>query len=474
MRRPPAGRLTIRNALILGFGLTLSLWLFIGYEFVNRVSEVERQSAGVASRYIFAQDLLSSLRNRLLGTSGVVRDVLLDRDQNPLASAQSELEVRLREIDAAIDAYVPALGSVEERAGLARLRTEAGVFASGMREAVVRNPEGRTNARQFFNTAVLPKRASFLEATENLQAVNRAGFIQYQSELAGIHGAAERQTWRRFALAIFCSLGIAIVAILYSGRLEKALVTQLEKDARNTQSLQDLSTKLITAQEEERRRIARELHDEVGQALTAMKVELVIAQRAIVRSAGSPQLLGAAQAMADSTLHAVRDLSRLLHPAVLDDLGLPDAVDAYLRDFSERYGVKTYLRQEGMAGRLAEGTEVAAYRMIQEALTNVARHARAGSCHVTLSRQDDCLSITIEDDGDGFVLGDGSGPARRTGLGLIGMRERASQLGGRVSIASAPGRGTTIGITIPARPRPQAFEEPPSVPHSSSIQLEPL
>ena len=440
MRRIPTGRVTIRNALILGFGLTLSLWLFVGYEFVNRVSEVERRSAGIASRYIFAQDLLSSLRNSLLGTSGVVRDVLLDRDQTPLTSAQAELEVRLREIDAAIEAYVPVLGSAQERAGLGRLRTEARVFASGMREAVARNPEGRTNARQFFNTAVLPKRASFLEATENLQAVNRAGFIEYQSELAGIHGAAERQTWRRFALAIFCSLGIAIVAILYSGRLEKALVSQLQKDARNAQSLQDLSTKLITAQEEERRRIARELHDEVGQALSAIKVELAIAQRAMVGSAGS-QLLGAAQAMTDTTLHTVRDLSRLLHPAVLDDLGLPDAADAYLRDFSQRYGVKAYLRQHGMTGRLAEGSEVAAYRMIQEALTNVARHAHASSCHVTLSRRDDSLSITIEDDGDGFVVGDGSTPARRTGLGLIGIRERASQLGGRVSIASAPGRG---------------------------------
>ena len=80
---------------------------------------------------------------------------------------------------------MPVLGSAQERAGLGRLRTEARVFASGMREAVARNPEGRTNARQFFNTAVLPKRASFLEATENLQAVNRAGFIEYQSELAG-------------------------------------------------------------------------------------------------------------------------------------------------------------------------------------------------------------------------------------------------------------------------------------------------
>ena len=85
-----------------------------------------------------------------------------------------------------------------------------------------------------------------------------------------------------------------------------------------------------------------------------------------------PQLLGAAQAMTDTTLHTVRDLSRLLHPAVLDDLGLPDAADAYLRDFSQRYGVKAYLRQHGMTGRLAEGSEVAAYRMIQEALTNVA------------------------------------------------------------------------------------------------------
>src|SRR4029079_6133417 len=134
------------------------------------------------------------------------------------------------------------------------------------------------------------------------------------------------------------------------------------------------------AQEEERRTIARELHDEVGQLLTAIKVELAIAQRAIQTDGASPEVLQDARSMTDNALHTVRDLSRLLHPALLDDLGLPTAVTFYLRAFAKRQGVRAELEQDGMDARLSPEIETAAYRIIQEALTNVARHARAAEC----------------------------------------------------------------------------------------------
>jgi signal transduction histidine kinase len=119
-----------------------------------------------------------------------------------------------------------------------------------------------------------------------------------------------------------------VLATLYAGGLEKHLISQLRQDAVKTKALQDLSIKIIRAQEDERRRIAHELHDEVGQALTAIKVELSVAQRAMANPGLSPAALESAQAITDGALHTVRDLSHLLHPAVLDDLGLPDAVDA--------------------------------------------------------------------------------------------------------------------------------------------------
>jgi signal transduction histidine kinase len=242
------------------------------------------------------------------------------------------------------------------------------------------------------------------------------------------------------------SLGIAIFATLYASRLERRLISQLEKDARNTRALQQLSTRLITAQEEERGRIARELHDEVGQALTAIKVELAVAQRKI--HAGASELLEPAQAITDRTLNTVRDLSHLLHPPMLDDLGMVAAVESYVRGFSKRHDLRVDFRQDDLATRLAPEIEVAAYRIVQEALTNVVKHAGASACRVALGRYQSKLLIVVADDGRGFDLRELEDPARH-GLGLIGIRERVSQLNGSLVMDSVPGRGTTLRVEIP-------------------------
>jgi signal transduction histidine kinase len=252
------------------------------------------------------------------------------------------------------------------------------------------------------------------------------------------------------------SVAIAALATLYSARLEKRLRSQLQQDAMKTRALQDLSIKIIRAQEDERRRIARELHDEVGQALTAIKVQLSVAERALDVGEAAAGPLRDVHAITEGALHSVRDLSRLLHPAVLDDLGLPEAVDTYLREFSRRFGIKAELRIEGMAARLAPDIEVAAYRMIQEALTNVARHARATRCQVLLQRSDDRFEVIVRDDGEGFPVSRLNSPDRGGGVGLIGMRERALQLAGMVSIDSTPGAGTVLRILLPARSSPAA------------------
>lgn len=473
MRRPPLGRLTIRTALSLGFGLTLGLWLIIGYQFAQGIAEVERQAGGIAGRYVQAQELLSALRADVLACSGIVRDALLDGPTGPRRNYSQDLRARLGRTDTLLDRYAPVLSSPAEHDRLTRVRAEARAFGSGMQEVVARARVESADARQVLDSEVLPRRASLLRVIEDLQALNRAAFIQYQADLAGIHGAAERQTWQRLGLALAISLGIAVFATLYAGQLEKRLVSQLDKDARNTRALQDLSTRLLTAQEEERRRIARELHDEVGQALTAVKVELTLAERAAQASGAPAGLLDAAQSMADGALHTVRDLSHLLHPAVLDDLGLPDAVEGYLREFSTRFRVKAELRQEGMNGRLTPAVEVAAYRMIQEALTNVVKHAEATRCQVTLCRRADRLDIGITDDGVGFLVAELDGASGRKGLGLIGIRERTLQLGGRVQVESAPRAGTSLRIELPIPPR-QPVSEPAIPPEAGTLRFERL
>lgn len=447
-------RFTIRAALTLGFGVTLGLWLLTGYQFSRRMATVERETASITERYRHAQDLLSSVRAQVLLASVYLRDALLDPRGDALESYRRQLDGTYDIIDRALEQYVPVLNATAEREHLARLRREIEDFRGTTRRLLTGGGiASAVDVRTLLNRDVMPRREAAVRVSEEVQTLNRAAFIHHQREIVQLHRDAQQQTWQRLGVALITGLGIALIATVYAGRLETRLRQQSLRDAMNSEYVQRLSSKLVTVQEEERRNIARDLHDEVGQALTAIKVELSVAERRINASGGAGELLDDAQAITDRALHSVRDLSHLLHPALLDDLGLPAAIEWHLRAFTARHGVNADLQQDNMAKRLAPEVEAAAYRIVQEALTNVAKHARAKACRVTLRRSGESLEISIVDDGLGFESVGVDQFGSRPGLGLVGMRERATQLNGAVTIDSVPGRGTTVRVTLPARPR---------------------
>jgi signal transduction histidine kinase len=457
--------LTIKAALVLGFSLTLGVWLFTGYDISRRMATLQDEVARLNARYTRAQDLLSTVRAQVLLGSVYVRDALLD--PSPGASAQSltRLELTSTAIDEALAQYEPVFGSDVELDRVERLRREVLEFRTTM-NSVLATPttQWATDARRLLNQRVVPRRETVIRVSEDVQALNRQAFVQQQARLAALYDAAERRTWQRLGLALAGSLGIALLATVYGTRLEQHLKRQREKERQNAADLQRLSAKLISIQEEERRTIARELHDEVGQVLTAIKMELSVAQRTITAAGIQDRPLLSAQGITDSALHTVRDLSRLLHPAMLDDLGLPAAVRAYTQRFSERHGIKVDLVVENMEDRADPPVEAAAYRIIQESLTNIARHAAVTTCRVTVERQDSLLRVQVEDEGKGFNPSE-RGREAATGLGLIGMRERASLLHGQLTLHSSPGRGTRITADLPVhlsdadqRPAPSPTE----------------
>jgi len=154
------------------------------------------------------------------------------------------------------------------------------------------------------------------------------------------------------------------------------------------------------------------------------------------------------RAITDGALQQVRNLSYLLRPPALDEFGLVAALTSYITSFSKRHDIHTQLIHKDMTQRLSAEAETAVYRIVQEALTNVARHSRASVCIVSLVRSASSLRVTVEDDGEGFDVGDAALSA--SGLGLIGIRERIAHLHGRAVFESAPGRGTSISIELPA------------------------
>jgi signal transduction histidine kinase len=467
--RKPSEGITIRAVLLLGFGLTFGLWIFAGYYFTERMAGVQREAAEINARYMHAQDLLSAVRAQVLLGSVSVRDALLDPNPGPSDRYRRELEDSHRSITSALQQYVPVIDSEGERAELDRLRTEIDDYHTTMLDVLATDSRlWRADARDLLQERIVPRREVVLRASENLQALDSAAFVQQQTAMADVYSATQRRTWEQLGFALAASFAIGLFAFRYSGRLEDRLRRQVAKNVKNTRDLQRLSSQLITAQEEERRSIARELHDEVGQVLTAIKVELSVAQRAIEANGGPAHLLEDARSITDGALHTVRDLSHLLHPPLLDDLGLPAAIDWYLRGFSRRHGVRADLTHDPMQERLTPETEAAVYRIIQEALTNVAKHARASACRVHLQRLEHSLLMTIEDDGVGFEPAAAARAADR-GLGLISIRERVAHLQGTLRVESAPGKGTRLVVEMPAPVRAGAPSEPPDVASPTAV-----
>ena len=464
MRHPLSRGMTMKTALGLGFGATFGLWLFAGYYFTQRMADVQRESAAVNVRYTQAQELLSTVRTQVLLGSLHVRDALLDPTPDSEDVYRRQVMETYAEVDRALREYVPILNSVDEHARVQGLRREIDDFRTTLLDVLASDRSQWRSQAPLLLGRIMPRRASVMQVSDEIQKLNRSAFVQQRQAMADIYAATQRRVWEMLGFALAASLGIALFATAYVGRLEQDLHRQRLKELQTTRDLQRLSTKLITVQEEERRTIARELHDEIGQVLMAIKVELALAQRRIEGAGVRDRLLDDAQTITDGALNTVRDLTHLLHPALLDDLGLPAAVDWYLTGFGKRHGVAVELLQEGMDARLVPEIEAAAYRIIQEALTNVAKHAHASLAFVYLRRLGDTLQIAIEDNGIGFDPGN----ARR-GLGLIGIRERVAHLRGAVHVDSSAGKGTRLRIELPARVRAAAVEssEPnvPNLPH---------
>jgi PAS domain S-box-containing protein len=231
-------------------------------------------------------------------------------------------------------------------------------------------------------------------------------------------------------------------------------VRDITERKRAQRALQTYSRRLVNAQEAEREIIARELHDDIGQSLTAISINLESIHRSgAVQESAVPRLRESIDVI-DAALRRVRELSFELRPALLDDLGLAAALTWYAAQFSERTRIRTIVTGElpGPEG-IGRTVETACFRIVQEALTNTARHAGASEASINAERSNGILKLTISDNGVGFAVDKFLGPGRAANaIGLRGMQERASAVGGRVHICSENGKGTQVVISLPTAP----------------------
>jgi PAS domain S-box-containing protein len=272
-----------------------------------------------------------------------------------------------------------------------------------------------------------------------------------------VHGSVVRsdgtQREVEIALAALPDHGRTTVQMVVADVTQRRL--ELAELAQSRESLRRLSTNVVEAREEERRRIARELHDELGQRLTALKMELSTLPGVGTQAARQERVDGL-MTMLDDTLASVRRISADLRPMMLDDLGLNAAIEWLARDIARRMGIEITVRLTENDAPVDDRVATAVFRMVQEALTNVARHARATDVTVLLEQHDGELELVVEDNGTGYPK---DAMKREGSFGLLGMRERATMLGGHLEFGNAPGSGARLTVRLPlgTRPRPGGF-----------------
>lgn len=432
-----------------GFLLIFALWLVSGLDLVRRLNGAEERQADLTAAFRRAERSLNAIQAQVLLGSVYLRDALLDLDRDPSDDYHQRLEQSRADILQALAQYRPVTQSETERASFRTLQAEVDDYWNSLLEPVLTWDATRkaVEARALLRRQVIPKRELIARISTRIQQLNRDAFEQQQGEVTRIFRQLHTRVWTTSGLTLLLSLIVAGAVTRYATMLEDRIRQQMVRDLEHARDLQRLSAKLVDVQEQERRSIARELHDEVGQALTAIKVELAVSERAGGLSDKALLALRDVRAITDRTLQQVRDLSQLLHPSLLDDLGLSAAIEWYLKGFSRRTDVRAELLQDRMEERLPPQVETCIFRVVQEALTNVARHANATSVRVYLQRLPHTVLLTVEDDGVGLAQAAATDAPR--GLGLLGIRERAGELGGTFRIESQPGKGTRLTVELP-------------------------
>jgi signal transduction histidine kinase len=254
------------------------------------------------------------------------------------------------------------------------------------------------------------------------------------------------RNWIRVTISVGLLTAFLTLAVHY-------LVSHLERHylsaIRAMAQIRYLNRRLESAKEEEKQFLARELHDEFGQTLTALKLRFqMIGRSAIAPDVGSQ--VQESVKLVDGLIDRVRRISIDLRPPLLDEVGVVPALRAFLDAQSGHSGVKMALMMDGIEGRLAPETEMVCYRIVQEAVTNVLRHASAHTITVSIERSDRAIAIDVRDDGRGFEPSETLDRADGNGhLGVVGMRERAQSLGGTFNLSSRRGSGTSVSATLP-------------------------
>ena len=442
-----------------GYGAMVLLLIVSAFEAYRIQRSASQQTAEIYHNHVKQDDVLYRFRRILfLGAIGG-RDFLLNRQSN----RSSVYKVQLQQWKADAGRTLDELDQLPSpKPASSQLRAKTQEFWETL--ALIAEWNSETSASRgfdFIQQEITPRRNATGDLVRELTQANQEALKNSEAQFADSRRSATLRLLVMLGLCLVSGLAIAYLSLAYSENLERESMRQYEEVEQARRELEQLSARLLEIQEDERRRLSRELHDEIGQTLTALRIE--ISQAHSLTRTDTPAVrerLESARALAEKTLSTVRNIALLLRPSMLDDLGLGPALQWQAEDFSSRTGVPCEYSDGGLHDVLSDACKTCVYRVVQEALHNAEKHASASNVRVSISQQPTVLTVAIEDNGCGF---DTDATARRPGsLGILGMRERAALLGGALTIVSPPGQGTRVKLSLPLAaevPRQHPAEE---------------
>jgi signal transduction histidine kinase len=434
----------LRLTLLVSFGGLLALMVIAGLDALRLARQMQAQEEELRQTFLAHTQPLLVLSTSISIYNDSIQEYLMSQGPQADGLTAGEISRLTAEINSTVRKY-PAQCQPQERALVDNLKqlfteqqTKLNPVLSWSRE------ERHRQALRFLNEEVFPQRSRIREASERIAIWNSQQLAATDGEMFRSFATLQARQTKLLTIALTAGLVLSLASIAYLLRLGEEAQRRYRELAEGRGQLEALSAQLVDAQETERRSISRELHDEVGQSLGALLVELGrLAALVPSDNAKIQDHMGKIKSVAENTVQSVRNIALLLRPSMLDDLGLIPALEWQGREVSRRSQMEVEVQSGEVSETIPDEYKICIYRIVQEALNNAARHSAAKNAKVTVNQTADKILVYVSDDGRGFD------PQRVRGLGILGMEERVRRLGGILSIDSKPGSGTTLKAEFP-------------------------
>jgi signal transduction histidine kinase len=427
-----------RLVLVAGFGGLLLLMVFAGFDGLQALRQIQASDNNIREDFLLRTRVLERIRADVYVSGTYVRDYLLEPESGKAEGHRYSLRETRGDMDAALRQYQALLNGQEAKPFQVLTEELAAYWA--VLEPVFQWTTGQRQrgGYAFLRDEVFPRRMAMLGIADQIGAINESQLNSGKARVEDLFSGFRR----RLTIAI----GLTMILGLLLAGFSMRKILSLEAETENARAeLKQLSARLVEAQENERRSISRELHDEVGQALTGVLVEMANLST-LIRTKDADAVAVKADGikkLVENSIGVVRSMALLLRPSMLDDLGLVPALQWQAREVSRRNGVRVKVAAEQVSEELPEEHKTCLYRIVQEALHNCVQHSGASNVSVTVRQERDRLLLAVQDDGKGFDT------QQERGMGLLGIEERVSHLGGSFAVDSEPGQGAVLRVMLP-------------------------